>query len=48
MIYVTMGVERGTTNRVLAESLAAFYSKKLGYYVYVIAQDKFEKEGFMY
>lgn len=48
MLYFTMGLERGTPNRVLAESLASFYSKKLGYYVYVIAQDKYEKEGWMY
>lgn len=48
MLYVTMGIERGTTNRVLAESLAAFYSKKLGYYVYVCVSRPFDKECEIY
>lgn len=48
MIFYTMGLERGTPNRDLAEALAAFYSKKLGYYVFVIAMDRFQKEGDMY
>ena len=37
MLYVTMGIETGTTNRHLAEKLAEFYSKRLGYHVYITA-----------
>jgi hypothetical protein len=48
MLYFTMGLERGTPNRVLAESLAAFYSKRLGYYVFVCVQRSFDKECEIY
>ncbi len=48
MIFYTMDVERGTTNRVLAESLAAFYSRKLSYYVFVCVSRPFDKECEIY
>lgn len=46
--YYTLGVENGTTNKELAEKLAEFYSKKLGYTVYIVAMRGTDKEGWLY
>lgn len=46
--YYTLGMENGTTNKVLAEKLADFYSRKLGYTVYVVAVYGNDKDGWLY
>jgi hypothetical protein len=48
MTYFTFGAENGTKDKRLAEKLAEFYSRKLGYQVYIVAMRGYEKEGWLY
>lgn len=48
MTYYTLGLGyMGTEDLKLARGLAKFYSKKLGYKVYIVAKGYWEREGIL-